>query len=181
VIDEKRAARSKRAQWHKGCVQELYLHSRLEQQFAFVEARDGLRCAWPGCGATPERWFSPDWDRHAIDHGFGNFPDCWPRDLFADVPWSERTVEQRQLGWYKEIERRSALQIDHRVPLWAVADLPDLERRWYFGPGNLWLLCPAHHKAKTKAEAAIRAKVRSGSAQLHLFATSPDKGLAFRS
>jgi hypothetical protein len=51
-------------------------------------------------------------------------------------------------------------EVDHRVPLWKVADLPDDERRPYFGPGNLWLLCREHHKGKTKQEAADRAQLR---------------------
>lgn len=52
------------------------------------------------------------------------------------------------------------LEVDHCVELWEVADLPDDERREYFGPENLWLLCQRHHKAKTAEAAARRAKTR---------------------
>lgn len=53
------------------------------------------------------------------------------------------------------------LEVDHRVPLWSVAHLPDEERRWYFGPGNLWLLCTRCHALKTRREAGERAAERS--------------------
>lgn len=52
------------------------------------------------------------------------------------------------------------LEVDHKVPLWSVAHLPDDQRRRYFGPDNLWLLGHRHHKAKTKLEAADRAAQR---------------------
>ena len=70
------------------------------------------------------------------------------------------TPEERATGAQQSIERVCALEVDHKVPLWQVADLPPDERRWYFGPENLWLLCPACHKAKTKREAAERAAQR---------------------
>jgi hypothetical protein len=53
------------------------------------------------------------------------------------------------------------LEVDHKVPLWSVDQTLPLEQlRFYYGPGNLWLLCPACHKAKTKREAAERAAQR---------------------
>lgn len=51
-------------------------------------------------------------------------------------------------------------EVDHRIPLWSVRDLPDEERRPYYGPDNLWLLAPTCHAAKTKREAAERAALR---------------------
>lgn len=157
-MDEKTGAQSKRRTWHPACVYDYHLHSRLEQQFDFVARRDGLKCAWPGCGASPERWH---WDRawsHILDYGSTDI--YWPASLFRDVAWKDRTDEQRNLGALCQIERRTALQLDHRVPLWSVADLPDHERRRYFGPTNLWLLCPDHHAAKTRREAAERAAAK---------------------
>lgn len=157
--------RSKRASWHPGCVHQYNLHSRLETQFRFVEKRDGLRCSWPGCGASPERWHSDRID--CVD---------WNSPARPPTPWSPnrkrtgraywRAVEEWRRGEgmplvYWQIERRTALELDHRVPLWSVVDLPDEERRFYFGPGNLWLLCAHHHRAKTRDEAKQRARVKA--------------------
>ena len=61
---------------------------------------------------------------------------------------------------WPDCDSTDSLEVDHRVPLWSARDLPDDERRWYYGPGNLWLLCGHHHKKKTKDEAAQRALQR---------------------
>jgi 5-methylcytosine-specific restriction endonuclease McrA len=155
-VDEKTGCRSKRRTWHPECVYDYHLHSRLEAQFRHVEARDGLKCAWPGCGASPERW-----------HNLGEVTVWVPLPAFglspADPAYMVRLREWREANpcpVYCQIERRTALQLDHRVPLWSVADLPDHERRAYFGPSNLWLLCPTHHGAKTRREAQARAAAK---------------------
>jgi hypothetical protein len=57
-------------------------------------------------------------------------------------------------------------EVDHRVPLWRVRDLPPLLRRPYYGPLNLWGLCSAHHAEKTKREAAERAQIARESGEL---------------
>jgi hypothetical protein len=71
-----------------------------------------------------------------------------------------------------EVER--GLELDHRVPLWKVRDLPDHKRLPFYGPGNLWLLCAPHHTAKTSREAGERARERAlARAQGDLGLTSP--------
>ncbi len=53
------------------------------------------------------------------------------------------------------------LEVDHIVELWEVAHLPPDERRFYFGPENLWLLCKNRcHKMKSKEAASRRAAAR---------------------
>ena len=52
------------------------------------------------------------------------------------------------------------LEVDHRVPLWKVVDLPSAKRRQYFLIGNLQLLCFDCHKRKSAKEAAERAHHR---------------------
>lgn len=55
----------------------------------------------------------------------------------------------------------SDLEVDHIVPLWLVAlTVPARDRRPYFGPDNLQLLCGKCHKAKSRREAAERAAMR---------------------
>jgi hypothetical protein len=65
----------------------------------------------------------------------------------------------RRCAW-PGCDQVEGLEVEHRVPLWKVRDLSDDERRWYYGPGNLWLLCCDHHKAKSAAEAAERAALK---------------------
>lgn len=55
----------------------------------------------------------------------------------------------------------TALEVDHVVPLWRVALKPIELRRPFFGPDFLQLLCDRCHKAKTKAEAGERARLRA--------------------
>ena len=52
------------------------------------------------------------------------------------------------------------LEVDHKVPLWKVANLPASLRRAYFKLTNLWLLCSDCHKRKSAKEAAERAHHR---------------------
>lgn len=152
--------------WHKECFAEYALHTRPDAQKAHLIKRDGQRCAMIGCGAVPMKWLG--YDRYEITAECIRFrsdePDmvAWRAELWSRPAgrWADLTDEERRTGWQFAIERVCALEVDHRVPLWEVADLPDDERRWYFGPGNLWLLCPRCHKAKTRAEAARRAAER---------------------
>jgi 5-methylcytosine-specific restriction endonuclease McrA len=84
----------------------------------------------------------------------------WPR---PQGRWSDLTDEQRDTGEHQRLDGRiCALEVDHKIPLWSIAHLPDEERRRFFGPENLWLLCPRDHKAKSKREAAERADIRCG-------------------
>lgn len=135
--------RVKQRSWHDGregepdCLLEYYLHSRRDHQFRHVEARDGRRC-WD-CGESPERWLR----KGEVSMGVQG----WPRG--------------EPLPRYSEVERVTALQVDHEVPLWAVAHLPDDERRPFFGPKNLRLRCDPCHKLKTAREAGERARARA--------------------
>jgi hypothetical protein len=152
--------------WHKECFEAYALHTRLDHQYAFLVNRDGQRCAMKGCGAAPVKWQRGYvMTLTADDLRFRrNEPDmiAWAAELWPRPPgrWADLTDEQRATGEHQGIERVCALEVDHRVPLWEAAHLPDDERRWYFGSENLWLLCPACHKAKTKREAADRAAQR---------------------
>jgi 5-methylcytosine-specific restriction endonuclease McrA len=152
--------------WHKECFQQYALHTRLEQQKAFLLKRDGRRCAMVGCGVVPLKWQAGHAMALTVEsiHFRATEPDmvAWAKTLWHRPAgrWADLTPEQRATGEQQSIERVCALEVDHRTPLWEVAHLPDDERRWYFGPENLWLLCPACHKAKTKREAADRAAQR---------------------
>jgi 5-methylcytosine-specific restriction endonuclease McrA len=99
-----------------------------------------------GVGYWPDREAA---EQHRLTH--------WPR---PQGRWADITREERATGEYQEIERVCALEVDHKVPLWSVAHLPPDERRPFFGPGNIWLLCPRCHKDKSRREAAERAAMK---------------------
>lgn len=153
--------RAKQMHWHPDCKRLWLLHSHLDTQFRFLCERDGRRCA--ECKDVSMRWLA---ERPHVMCRWGSWKDgdmpeyllqLWPPPR---GPWADRTEEDRLTGWQTPIRREHALQVDHRVPLWSVAHLPDDVRRPYFGPRNLWLLCSRCHAAKTRKEAARRARLR---------------------
>lgn len=168
VIDGKTSGQR---MWHPPCYREYELHTRQAVQFDYLVERDGACCALcPPDTPAPSRWkISPYpvrlcWQSYWSVERFGSPDKYWPAPT---KPWREQDEIERATGEVWDIERVVALEVDHQVPLWHVADLPDDERRWYFGPGNLWLLCPSHHREKTRAEAALRAAARrSGQPQV---------------
>ena len=176
VIDGKS---STQRYWHPACKYEWELHADLGEQFRFIVKRDGERCRL--CGGNPSRWHRGevmtvvDWSRGTRDVDF--LRELWWADpavmgyAFRDIhdPNYVRHPDMLMLGMRQDITRVTALQVDHRIPLWMVRDLPDAERRWYYGPGNLWLLCDACHKIKNASEARMRALARRrGPIQLEL-------------
>lgn len=58
---------------------------------------------------------------------------------------------------YSSILWVSLWHVDHRVPLWKVVHMPDLERIAFFKLANLQTLCDPCHGGKTAREAAERA------------------------
>lgn len=174
VIDGKR---STQRMWHPACWDEVELHTRAAAQYDFLVARDGERCRLcPEATPKPMRWKHGPNSVTLVQElclGYGQTPaeEAWWNDFWNRPPgrWADLTEEERRTGEYFEIERVCALEVDHRIPLWLVSDLPDEERRWYFGPGNLWLLCPWHHAQKTARETTERAALRAfARAQLTL-------------
>jgi hypothetical protein len=113
--------------WHKECFEEYALHTRLDAQFRFLVQRDGERCAMVGCGATPAKWvYGPVYSITAnhVRRGFrADRADMielaatlWDR---PDKPWSELTEDETRIGEQQSLDyRTSALEVDHKVPLW---------------------------------------------------------------
>jgi len=138
-----------RRAWHDGrdgepdCLLVYYLHTRRDVQFRHVEERDGLKC-WD-CGGAPEKWVKnpkcPTRRGRSLTHGFFDMKDG--------------RIEY--VGTYFDVRRATALEYEHTVPLWAVAHLPDDERRKFFHTDNARLRCPDCHGRKTAAEAGRRA------------------------
>lgn len=172
VIDGKTSGQR---MWHPACLHEYELHTRVTVQFDHLADRDGRRCACcPEGAAIPKRWQVGQWpvrmvrQPHWTSERWGDLSHFWENPC-PGKPWREQTELERATGEVWDVDLVDWLEVDHRVPLWEVADLPDEERRWYFGPGNLWLLCGPHHKEKTRREATRRAWIRKlARAQLSL-------------
>lgn len=102
-----------------------------------IVARNGERCA--ECGDQGKRWWP------TLGRGNGGTSMFWDDEF-------DRLYD------YTPVEYVPVLQVDHEIPLWKIAHLPDDERRWYFTLKNLQLLCMDCHPAKTAKEAAERGK-----------------------
>jgi hypothetical protein len=149
------------------CLREWNLHRDSGMQFAWLEANRGLRCAW--CRVeNPQRW------KACGSMSAGGFTAWWP-----PMPWSGpvKTNEwwrarfefiERCRRWFPHwgeataVELATDLEVDHIIPLWLVAiEIPEWDRRRFFGPDNLQLLCSRCHKIKTKREAGERAALKA--------------------
>lgn len=147
--------------WHRDCANLYLLHTRPADQKGHLVRRDGRKCAQ--CGVEePKRWLRGQYDSQILDWSRGEIDEPWLRELWsvADLPEDSPLEDHRLIGKMRSVDLVCALEVDHRTPLWSVAHLPPDERRPFFGPDNLWLLCPPCHKAKSKREAADRAALK---------------------
>lgn len=152
----------------RDCYHEFCLHSDVGAQFNWLEHRRGLRCAW--CRVEdPKRWKSYPC---SFGGGLGWEPPQMPWEgerrgvdyVMALCAFRSDQYREFPYGQAVGIERVSALEVDHIIPLWRVAMLTfesTEERRTYFGPPNLQLLCQSCHKIKTAREARERAAERA--------------------
>jgi hypothetical protein len=120
----------------------------------FHEGKGDGWCRWCGTPVPkPRRTWHEDCLQHYLQH----------TDLNAQYSHLAKTRGRRCAA---EGCTCTGAEVDHVVPLWKVRDLPDRERRPYYGPANLQLLCHDHHKAKTAREAGERAAIERGDMQL---------------
>src|SRR5690606_22881137 len=105
------------ASWHRDCAGEYRACCAPASFFDDLVERDGLRCAC--CGASPHGW-EPQ------------------KPPMIDYVWDPKTRTHHEAC---TVEYRALLDVDHRIPLWKVRDLPDEQRREYFKLPNLQLLC----------------------------------------
>ena len=165
VIDGKK---STQRLWHPHCFAQWELHTRRDAQMAYLIDCYGKRCrTCPDGTPVPKHWIKgPEVTVYQPRPSFGSPAEIgveeWRR---LHAAWRAENPNPR----YTEVDLVDWLEVDHRTPLWEVADLPDDERRWYFGPGNLWLLCGPCHQQKTAREAARGAAIkRAVVAQMRL-------------
>lgn len=134
----------KRAYWHDHCRLDADLHTRADIQLIHLQARDGPGCK--ACGIHPFKWW-----RETLSHGRPN-------------PWTDPATGVEYWFPHTRVIRVDAAHVDHAIPLWLVAHLPPDERRPYFGPGNLQILCERCHSEKTGREATQRGKANRQAA-----------------
>lgn len=120
----------------------------------FHEGKGDGWCRWCGTPVPkPRRTWHKDCLRHYLQHS----------DMQAQYNHLAKT---RGRGCAVEGCASDGAEVDHVVALWKVRALPDRERRPYYGPANLQLLCHRHHKQKSATEAAYRAAINRGDAVL---------------
>lgn len=124
------------------CAFEYALHTDRSVQFNHVARRDGERCF--DCGARPMKWLARG-------------------PMYICGSFTREGAEYVDGTRYTEVERVTALELEHDVPLWSTTHLTEDERRRFFGPENLRLRCAACHGAKTRGEAGARAKTKRQS------------------
>lgn len=131
--------------WHADCEREFLVIIRPEVARRAVEKRDRGICA--ECGEDWSERFAP---RKAGIISIGYLHDASREEFRAEYA----------LGYwqYTEITWVSLWHVDHKVPLWKVAHMPDLARLDYFMLANMVTLCHRCHGRKTAKEAADRAK-----------------------
>lgn len=153
-----------RRSWCRGeggryCWREFARHSMTSAQYSFLAERDGAVCAECVKHPAPPRWYRDGPDMNPLDWSNGSHDAEWLRCLWkrSDAP------DCRWLGLQTPVTQQVTLEVDHVVPLWKVALMPGMtmtERRRWFGPDNLQLLCRHHHGEKCAAEAAERAALK---------------------
>lgn len=141
--------------WHDGCEGEYHIIIRPDAARRAVFKRDEGICA--DCGE--------DWSERVVLRK--NFEvSCQPDGLWdirkkADREEAMRVyhAERAEGYWrYTDLVEISLWHVDHHIPLWKVAHLPDIQRIEYFKLANLITRCEPCHKRKSKREAAERGK-----------------------
>lgn len=130
--------------WHAACELEMGVITAPAQARAALFDRDKGICS--ECGE--------DWSGRYVFRPGGSIFICgtWPET-------KQFRAERMEGFWvYSEVIWVSLWHGDHKVPLWKVRHLHDLQRLEYFKLHNLVTLCERCHAFKTKREAAERAK-----------------------
>lgn len=142
-IIEPDGERSRRKNWHPGCVTVWHMATNANGcARAYIWRRAGWRCE--ACGVGLVR-FEPGAVLDPAAEAEGHYR--FPRWRYPDADGPFTTLREIVAAW----------QMDHKIPLWLFNGEAPL---WAFLPANLWCLCDGCHKAKTAREAAQRAADR---------------------
>lgn len=128
--------------WHDGrhdepdCKYEWMLRTDRDVQKTFLMERQHMRCA--GCAAIVGAWANRFVEISIVERWRTWGPS-----------WRKRFPENVWVGDYTSVAWTTPMEVDHVVALGLVSHLDDDERRLFFAPVNLQLLCSSCHKAKT--------------------------------
>lgn len=155
AVEEKTEVRGYLKYWHDACDIERSIIEQPAMARYYVEKRDhGICC---DCG---EDWSQMSVFRPANPTGAHHPGDDPDPDRYSPGPkpgtWC--IVSHRGGAPYIELLVISLWHVDHKVPLWKVRHMPDLQRLEYFKLANLITRCHRCHAFKTRKEAADRAK-----------------------
>lgn len=140
--------------WHDACELEYQIIIRPDEARRQVLRRDAGIC----CDCRE------DWsERYAIRGG---------QDVITSPEWditrrwkksdNEQYHAERNVGYwrYTELVYISLWHVDHKVPLWKVRHMPDLQRIEYFKMPNLITRCHRCHEIKSRKETGERTKIK---------------------
>jgi 5-methylcytosine-specific restriction enzyme A len=130
---KKAGAINLRRHWHDACLADYKVAAWPKEARKALSKRDKGRCC--DCGEVAKKWLA----RRRR-----------PRKKVGVIA-----------GPYTEIRRKRAFEVDHEVPLWSIAHLPDGDRVRYFMLDNLRTRCPTCHKAKTLREGTARKAIKA--------------------
>ena len=143
--------------FHNACSVEMGIIQNPTEARAAVLERDHGICV--DCGEDwSDRYLFRDGGAVIISHGFWGPGSIAKRDSY---------LQERELGFwtYHDLIWISLWQVDHKIPLWKVRHMPDLQRIEYFKLANLITRCHRCHERKTTREAADRAKFKRATTQ----------------
>lgn len=154
VVTEKTEVRGWLRYWHDACEFERQIIEQPDVARRAVFDRDHGVCA--DCGedhSESVRWVPAYGFETSTGERLG-VTSLWH---WVDLK-SHRSLAKCDHGaWaYTEIRSISLWHVDHKVPLWKVAHLPDLQRIEFFKLANLVTLCERCHKRKSARETAER-------------------------
>lgn len=148
--------------WHDACADEMAIIERPDAARRAVFSRDkGICC---DCGE--------DWSEMFLllpEYGGRGTYQLGPNGEVlrtASISYLEPSGRSSCSQFYKGAIPYSALKVvslwqaDHKIPLWKIRHLPDLQRLEYFKLANLITRCHRCHQFKTDEEAAERAKYK---------------------
>jgi hypothetical protein len=145
--DPRSGPRHPSATWHRNCYAAYEVWNKPGSIIAWLLARQGGLCAYGGgvIGRLVEL-HPKDWRRGPNPH-----PD--------DPRW--RYFHPQTHEWRPLLD----VEVDHEVPLWKVQRMTVSWPRVlnYWGPANLRAVSITQHRAKSRAEAGERARLRASS------------------
>ena len=170
AVEEKTEVRGWLKWWHDACAFEMGIIENPGRARDAVFARDkGICC---DCGEdwsdqyklVPEFYIGERWVDGTRDEDKTLGPDGIRFVQISFVSWRNGYTwglgPKEDRFPFVHLKAISLWHVDHKVPLWKVRHMPDLQRLEYFKLANLITRCHRCHEFKTTEEAADRAKIR---------------------